>query len=68
MSLLMGKDMKRANLRARGDGVAIEGLQLSGWHAEYAERASARAKSRRPGRRQQSAGDPQAAVVLTVAG
>lgn len=43
-------------------------LQLLGWHSEYAEGASARAKNRKPGRREQSAGDLHAPFVLTISG
>jgi len=43
-------------------------LQLLGQHSEHAEGASARAKNRKPGWREQSAGDPHAAFVLTVSG
>lgn len=43
-------------------------LQLLGWHSEYAEGASARAKNRKPGQHEQSAGGQCAAFVLTVSG
>lgn len=43
-------------------------LQLLGWHPEYAEGASARAKNRKPGQREQSAGNPHAAFVLNISG